>query len=139
MRALVVAIALVGCSFDPPSGNGGSDASPADARPDSPPRDATPDVPPDAPPILDADGDGVANSDDNCVAVPNPDQRNFDSDPKGDACDLCPHLASDIDPDVDGDSVGDACDPRPAVSGDTRLLWTDFSDPNTLDTWTLSG
>ena len=139
LMRLLVAIALVGCSFNPPSGTGGSDASPADARPDSPPRDATPDVPPDAPPILDADGDGVANSDDNCVAVPNTDQRNFDGDPKGDACDFCPHLASDIDPDVDGDTIGDACDPRPGMAGDTRLLWTDFSDPNTLDTWTLSG
>jgi hypothetical protein len=136
-RAL--AIALVGCSFNPPSGNGGRDATPIDARPDSPPPiDAAPDAPPDVLPVPDVDGDGIPNTTDNCLVVPNPDQRNFDGDPKGDACDLCPHLASDLDPDVDGDQVGDACDPRPSDNGDTRVLWEDFQDADALDNWTLT-
>jgi len=137
---LLVAIALVGCSFNPPSNPGGSDASPVDARPDSPPPmiDAAPDAPPDGPPNTDGDGDGIPNDTDNCPTVSNADQRNFDGDPKGDACDFCPHLASDTDPDTDTDTIGDACDPRPAVGGDVRVLWEDFQDADALDNWTLT-
>ncbi|MEJ7602309.1 MAG: thrombospondin type 3 repeat-containing protein [Kofleriaceae bacterium] len=137
MRALL-AIALVGCNFNPPPGNG-PDAPVTDARPDG-----TPDVPPvdglpDTPPVLDGDGDGIPDADDNCPALPNADQRNFDADPRGDSCDACPHLASDTDPDGDSDGVGDACDPRPETTGDTRLLWTAFQDANSIAGWTLSG
>lgn len=39
------------------------------------------------PPPLDADGDGVPDSSDNCVDEPNPDQTDSDGDGKGDACD----------------------------------------------------
>ncbi|MDX2170499.1 MAG: hypothetical protein SF182_25730 [Deltaproteobacteria bacterium] len=35
----------------------------------------------------DADGDGVSDADDNCVAEPNPDQSDIDGDGRGDACD----------------------------------------------------
>lgn len=35
----------------------------------------------------DADDDGVANDVDNCPLHPNPEQRNFDDDPIGNACD----------------------------------------------------
>ncbi|MCA9660996.1 MAG: amidohydrolase family protein [Myxococcales bacterium] len=38
----------------------------------------------------DYDGDGVPNSDDNCVAVANQDQADDDDDGKGNACDDCP-------------------------------------------------
>ncbi len=50
----------------------------------------------------DTDGDGIANGCDNCLSVPNADQKNFDGDSAGDAC----------DGDVDGDGVangGDQC------------------------------
>ena len=137
MRALL-AIALVGCSFDPPAGTR-PDAPPVDARPDGVPDSPPVDVLPDTPPVLDGDGDGVADADDNCPALPNAGQRNFDGDPRGDGCDACPHLASATDPDGDSDGVGDACAPRPGTTGDTRLLWTAFQDPDALDGWTLSG
>ena len=44
----------------------------------------------------DRDGDGDFDSNDNCVEVPNGDQRNADADSLGDACDDC------TDPDADG-------------------------------------
>jgi hypothetical protein len=37
--------------------------------------------------ITDSDGDGIFNSDDNCVAVPNRDQGDRDRDGYGDPCD----------------------------------------------------
>jgi hypothetical protein len=39
--------------------------------------------------VGDSDGDGVADSEDNCPGVPNPDQTDTDGDGKGDACDRC--------------------------------------------------
>lgn len=36
---------------------------------------------------IDTDGDGRCDSDDNCPATPNPDQRDLDGDGTGDACD----------------------------------------------------
>lgn len=39
------------------------------------------------PAVLDGDGDGVPNSDDNCVGVSNPDQADIDHNGLGDACD----------------------------------------------------
>lgn len=41
-------------------------------------------------PPADADGDGVADSSDNCPSVPNPDQADSDHDAVGDACDATP-------------------------------------------------
>ncbi len=49
---------------------------------------------------VDTDMDGVADADDNCPAVANPDQLDFDSDGLGDAC----------DDDDDNDGVPDAQD-----------------------------
>jgi hypothetical protein len=42
------------------------------------------------PPVLDADGDGVADAADNCPAVSNHDQADSDGDGVGDACDSTP-------------------------------------------------
>jgi parallel beta-helix repeat protein len=49
---------------------------------------------------LDTDKDGVADTSDNCVAVANATQANFDNDTQGDACDL----------DDDNDSVLDTAE-----------------------------
>lgn len=51
----------------------------------------------------DDDGDGVLNSDDNCISVANPGQEDLDADGIGDACDA----------DTDGDGVNDSFDPCP--------------------------
>jgi hypothetical protein len=37
-------------------------------------------------PIMDADGDGIADNSDNCINTPNPDQADTDGDGVGDAC-----------------------------------------------------
>ena len=66
-------------------------------------------------PYLDEDGDGVSDSLDNCPAVPNASQLDFDGDNTGDAC----------DEDDDGDGlldVDDACERG-------ELNWT--SNPQT--------
>ena len=56
----------------------------------------------------DADGDGVADADDNCPAVANPDQEDLDQDGLGDVC--------DADIDGDGAANGDDCEPAdPAI------------------------
>ncbi len=51
----------------------------------------------------DSDGDGVADTNDNCVAVQNSDQGNIDEDTFGDACDS----------DKDGDGFQNAVDNKP--------------------------
>jgi hypothetical protein len=68
--------------------------------------------PPDLRRALDQDFDGVANSDDNCAFVSNPDQADADGDGKGDLCFGC----SDGSADQDGDGFDDACDNCPAVA-----------------------
>ncbi|HKY36559.1 MAG TPA: fibronectin type III domain-containing protein [Polyangiaceae bacterium] len=56
---------------------------------------------------IDADGDGVADADDNCPNAPNPSQGDTDGDGLGDACD------APSKPDGDGDGVPDAEDSCP--------------------------
>jgi len=77
---------------------------------------------------LDSDGDGIADSEDNCPTVFNPirplegnAQADFDGDGIGDACDSCPLNAGDecvaFDPtDRDGDGVPNDEDNCPAVA-----------------------
>jgi hypothetical protein len=79
----------------------------------------------------DTDGDGIADSSDNCASTPNADQADADGDDVGDACDSTPN-GPDADgdgvpdssdncastpnadqADADGDDVGDACDSTP--------------------------
>ena len=62
----------------------------------------------------DADGDGVADFQDNCASVPNTGQADGDGDRIGDTCDNCPLVANQTQADADADSLGDACDPCPA-------------------------
>lgn len=83
----------------------------------------------------DIDGDGIANGEDNCPTIANSDQRNTDSDLKGDACDTdrdgdgvqdqtenegvysdggadnCPLIFNPEQGDRDDDGTGNACDP----------------------------
>ena len=63
--------------------------------------------PPAMPP--DVDGDGVADSDDNCAMAANAEQQDGDDDGAGDACDNCPALANADQADADEDGTGDAC------------------------------
>jgi hypothetical protein len=46
--------------------------------------------PPDIREIMDSDGDGVADADDNCVRLSNPDGLDSDADGDGDVCDITP-------------------------------------------------
>ncbi len=85
----------------------------------------------------DRDGDGIADSDDNCPELANPDQADGNGDGLGDACtapppapdrdgdgvpdawDNCPDLANPDQVDRDGDGLGDVCDtPPPPLDSD---------------------
>lgn len=72
---------------------------------------------------LDLDQDGIADDQDNCMSVANPDQSDSDGDGIGDACepdndddgiiddlDNCPYTYNPDQADTDGDGIGDACD-----------------------------
>jgi len=53
--------------------------------------------------IDDADGDWWSNEADNCIAIPNPDQKNSDHDDLGNACDNCWFISNPDQLDSDGD------------------------------------
>ena len=80
-----------------------------------------------APPVVDSDGDGVPDGQDNCPTVSNPNQADKDNDGIGDACDStddtdsdgdgipdttdnCPNVSNANQADKDNDGIGDACD-----------------------------
>ncbi len=71
--------------------------------------------------IADADGDGVADGEDNCAAVSNPLQEDADGDGFGDACDNCAAETNPDQLDSDGDLLGDACDNCPSVDNADQL------------------
>jgi hypothetical protein len=71
----------------------------------------------------DADGDGILDTTDNCPAVANADQADWDGDGRGDLCDPdidgdtilnesdnCPRKWNTDQKDTNGNGVGDACD-----------------------------
>lgn len=65
---------------------------------------------PPPPPPTDSDGDGIADSLDNCVNTPNPGQEDADGDGVGDACDNCTQQSNASQLDTDSDNYGNACD-----------------------------
>lgn len=128
MRWLVVVVGLAGCEF-----HGLADTDAPRSTPD-----AGADAAIDASTTDDADDDGIVDADDNCPAIPNVDQRDWDADDHGDPCDRCPHLMSTPDPDADADGVGDACDPRPGTT-DVREIWLGFHQPADITGWVNTG
>ena len=71
--------------------------------------------------VSDRDGDGIADSEDNCPDVANTDQEDSDQDGFGDACDNCPSVANGDQIDTDGDGAGDACDNCPSVANGDQI------------------
>ena len=67
--------------------------------------------------LLDSDGDGVADSGDNCPTIPNGDQdalacgpdADFDEDGIGHGEDNCPIVANEGQEDENMDGIGDIC------------------------------
>lgn len=72
----------------------------------------------------DFDGDGLADSADNCPCVSNPDQLDTDGDGVGDACDNCPQQYNPKQEDFDKDGFGDVCDNCPSMPN----IWQEDSD-----------
>lgn len=86
----------------------------------------------------DLDGDGIDNTQDNCLTDPNHEQTDTDGDGEGDACDDTPNGTADDDSDgvvnlvdncpgdynpdqadADGDGIGDACGPGAITAANT--------------------
>ena len=94
---------------------------------------------------IDSDGDEICDAEDNCSAIPNPDQIDQDGDGLGDLCDGCPNDADPEQFDLDGDGTGDACDVCPDIAnpgqadrdqdgaGDLCDLCPDIADPAQTD------
>ncbi len=61
-------------------------------------------------PPVDADSDGVLNSDDNCPNDNNANQADFDSDDIGDVCDNCPTVFNPGQADSNNNFIGDDCE-----------------------------
>lgn len=90
----------------------------------------------DGSPLVDRDGDGVVDADDNCPDLGNPTQADEDGDGVGDACDLCPPIADPAQADGDGDGVGDPCDPSP-TSAQAWIVFDGFHAASPSG-WTLA-
>ena len=97
--------------------------------------------------IIDTDGDGVLDTEDNCPDEADPEQGNVDGDCLGDVCDPdidgdgdlnendnCPYISNPEQEDGDTDGKGDVCDNCPAVSNPDQAdadgdSLGDFCDP----------
>ncbi|MFN0246833.1 MAG: thrombospondin type 3 repeat-containing protein [Kofleriaceae bacterium] len=122
VRLGLLLVAVGACGFDVRT-----DARVADAN-DAPDDD-------DVMLFVDVDGDTIHDPVDNCPSEANADQRDFDVDSVGDACDFCPHVAGS-NQDNDGDDVGDVCDPRPSHPTEQQVIWRGFySDPSEIAGW----
>ncbi len=72
--------------------------------------------------IADVDNDNIPDIQDNCISVPNPDQKDLNGNGRGDTCDdfdqdaitnskdNCPDNPNRDQTDTDGDGKGDVCD-----------------------------
>jgi hypothetical protein len=96
----------------------------------------------------DGDGDGVADSQDNCPNIANPNQSDADGDGLGDACDNCPEAANANQADSDSDGVGDACDNCVAVANPNQadadgqhliVIQESFNSPLPPQSWAVNG
>lgn len=106
--------------------------------------------------MLDQDGDGFMDSQDNCPAQSNPTQQDMDKDGIGDVCDAmtdldkdqvndaqdnCPKLANPDQADLDGDNEGDVCDSDDdgdgISDGDDNCQGLNNSDQKNADADTL--
>ena len=88
--------------------------------------------------VVDTDGDGVSDSQDNCPTVSNPDQLDTDGDGIGNACDNCPQKPNVDQLDFDRDGVGNACDNCPTVSNADQLDSNSNSVGDVCDSGSLS-
>ena len=68
----------------------------------------------------DVDHDLIANLEDNCPDIRNPNQEDSDLDDVGNECDNCPGDYNKDQEDADGDGVGDACDTCPDEGGNVN-------------------
>ncbi|MBK8444493.1 MAG: thrombospondin type 3 repeat-containing protein [Sphingobacteriales bacterium] len=66
--------------------------------------------------VSDTDGDGVADTNDNCPSLSNTNQTDSDNDGIGDVCDNCPSLSNTNQTDSDNDGIGNVCDNCPSLS-----------------------
>ena len=90
-----------------------------------------------SPTILDSDGDGVGEFDDNCHLIFNPLQEDTDGDGVGDACnegndadgdeysnvlDNCPGIFNPDQSDSNNNGIGDVCEGSPVTCGSGTIL-----------------
>jgi hypothetical protein len=89
----------------------------------------------DAPVFVDRDGDGVNDSGDACIALPEDDNANDDTDAILNVDDPCP-FNSTMTTNLDGDDLPDACDPFTSTGGDRhRCVMTFASTQLATDLW----